>query len=57
MFLTTICFDHILNLNTPVTREKGDILFNKELLNNIAGSLTLNDTIIDINSFNKVPNK
>ncbi len=49
IYLTTICFDHILNLNTPLMRDKDDFNFNKELLTKIGKSLKLKNEPIDLN--------
>lgn len=53
IYLSTLCFDQILNLNTPVIRKKDDLNKNKELLLDVAKTLKLNNSSIDVKKLYK----
>ena len=48
LYLTSICFDHILNLNTVQEKDKDSFKFGKELLVKIGETLELNEHVLDI---------
>jgi len=48
LYLTTICFDHILNLNTVQEKDNESFESGKELLVKIGETLELNEHVLDI---------
>jgi len=57
MYLTTLCFDQILNLNTPLERTVGNFENNKLLLLKVAKSLKLNNFGINLQALHEELNK
>nr|WKN36054.1 hypothetical protein K4G66_27180 [Tunicatimonas sp. TK19036] len=57
IYLTTICFDQILNLNTPLERDKNDFNFNRDLLMKVGKTLKLNKKPINLSELYKELNK
>lgn len=57
MYLTTLCFDQVLNLNTPLERTVGNFESNKLLLLKVAKSLKLNNFGINLQVLHEELNK
>jgi hypothetical protein len=53
VYLTTVCFDHILNLNTPLERERNDFNFAKDFLIKISQTIKLYDKSINLDELYK----
>ncbi|MDB5257065.1 MAG: hypothetical protein JWM14_1760 [Chitinophagaceae bacterium] len=53
IYLTTICFDQIMNLNVPMERKKNDFEDKKKLLTTIGNTLQLNDQPVNLDALYK----
>ena len=53
IYLSTICFDYFLNLNTVQEKDKESFKFGKKLLVKIGESLELNEHVLDLEKLSK----